>query len=112
MNQFLYSAMAVALLTCPTTATEPESVGVLKPIKPEPVERPAGDVEFVIPRQMPPRRPIHLRLIDFAECPIRPIVQYLDSPNTSLRRLLDESEDMQRARDHFRRFRLASSQPF
>jgi len=114
MKQFLFSAIAMALLTCTATAAEPRSLETAKEVKPGPVELQTGipDDDFVIPRGMPARRPLHIRLIDFVECPIKPIVEYLDSPNSGLRRLLDGSEDLQRARDHFRRFRMASSQMF
>jgi len=118
MKRFVLPFIAIALSACPVLASELTSARVAKQAKYAQFERQIGVQEEVvaiqlIPQPMPPHRPLHVRLAEIVECPIKPIVEYLNSPNSELRRLLNESEDLRKAREEFRRFWTSSaSRPF
>src|SRR5262245_65520635 len=118
MKRFVLAVIAIALPACSALASEPKSDEVAKAVKRDWIARPISAGEEVVfpPPQflpMPPKRPLHVRLIEFVECPIKPIVEYVRSPNSQLRRLLNESEDLRKAREQFQRFWISStSRPF
>jgi hypothetical protein len=43
-------------------------------------------------------------VLEFIVCPFKPIVEYFESPNLRMRRLLNESEDLRQARVQFQQF--------
>jgi hypothetical protein len=109
MKRFILPLIAISLLACPVLASDLTSARVVKQVKLIQFERQTGVQENeiaiqAIPQPMPAHRPLHVRLYEFLDHPIKPIMEYLDSPNSGLRRLLNESDDLRRARDEFRRF--------
>ena len=119
MKRFVVPVVTMAVLACPAVASEPRSAREATQVKHVPIERPAAMAEdFLvippqIPREMPRHRPLHVRLMEFVECPIKPIVEYVQLPNSRLRRLINESEDLRKAREQFQRFWISStSRPF
>jgi hypothetical protein len=118
MKRFVLPLIAIALAACPAFASEPKSAQAVKLVKYVQFERQTGvreDEIFIPPpaQPMPPHRPLHIRVMEFVECPIKPIVEYVQSPNSSLRRLINESEDLRKAREQFQRFWISSTvRPF
>jgi hypothetical protein len=117
MKRFVLPLTAITLLACPVLASELSSARDAKQVKQVPFEPQTGVQEEVvaiqvIPQPMPPHRPLHVRLAEIAECPIKSIVEYLSSPNSQLRRLFSESEDLRRAREQFQRFWTSNSRAF
>jgi len=117
MKRFVLPLIAIALLACPVLASDLTSAWVAKQAKYVQFERQTGVQEEVvaiqlIPQPMPPHRPLHVRLAEIVECPIKPLVEYLGSPNSQLRRALSDSEDLRRAREQFQRFWTSNSRAF
>jgi hypothetical protein len=116
-KRFVLPVFAIGLLAWPALASDLRSARAAKPFTYIQFERQTGVQEDEIlippPQPMPPRRPLHLRLVEFVECPVKPLVEYLQSPNSELRRLLDESENLRKVRDAFRQVRVSSTiRPF
>jgi hypothetical protein len=117
MKRFVLPLIAIALSACPAFASELSSARVAKLAKHVQFEPQTGVQENeiaiqAIPQPMPPHRPLHVRLAEIVECPIKPLVEYLGSPNSQLRRLFSESEDLRRAREQFQRFWTINSRAF
>jgi hypothetical protein len=117
MKRLVLLLIVIALAACPAFASEPNSAGAVKLVKYVQFERQTlvREVEIFPPpaQPMPPHRPLRVRLMEFVECPIKPIVEYVQSPNSRLRRLINESEDLRKAREQFQRFWISStSRPF
>jgi hypothetical protein len=118
MKRFVLPLIAIALSVCPVLASELSSAQAAKQVKQVPFPRQTGVQEDeiaiqAIPQPMPAHRPLHVLLYEFLDRPIKPIMEYLDSPNSGLRRLLNESDNLRKAREHLQRFWTSSaSRPF
>jgi len=106
MNRFLVTTLAIAILTCPTFASDPGTARIAKQAfhQRAPSSFSGNLIGLQAPKLSVPPRPLHERLIEFVVCPIKPIVQYFDSPSLRMTWLLEESEDLRQARQEMYRF--------
>jgi hypothetical protein len=106
MNRFLVTTVEIAILTCPTFASDPGTARIAKQAihQRAPSSFSGNLIGLQLPKLRIAPRPLHERLIEFVVCPIKPIVEYFDSPNSRMMRLLTESEDLRQAREEMHRF--------
>ena len=101
MNRYPVITVAIAILTCPTFASDPGTARIAKQAIHQRAPRSFSGNLIDVQVAAPPR-PLYERLIEAVVCPIKPIVQYFDSPNSRMIRLLEESEDLPQARTDLR----------
>jgi hypothetical protein len=110
--------IAIGLLAQPALASEPRTARMTKEVPHCALQDSfSGNIIGLQlpspPQPMPPHRPLTVRIVEVIECPIKPLVEYLQSPNSELRRLFDESENLRKVRDTFRLVRVSSTiRPF